>query len=111
MTTPANSGAADRMQKLQTMLEKSPGDTFLLYAVAMEHKKTGNTSAAIEALDRVIQHDWGYCYAYFQKGQILEQTGDAESARAVYRQGIDAAERKGDRHAGEEISAALAMIE
>jgi Tfp pilus assembly protein PilF len=99
------------MQKLRGMLEKSPDDTFLLYAMAMEFKKSGDSGSAIEYFDKVIQRDWGYCYAYHQKGQILESRGEAEAARQAYREGIDAAVRKGDAHAREEIAAALACIE
>jgi Tfp pilus assembly protein PilF len=102
---------SERAQKLRAMLEKSPGDTFLLYALAMEAKKSGDTAEAIKFFDQVILHDWGYCYAYHQKGLILESSGDLEGARQSYRQGIDAAGRKGDAHAKEEISAALANIE
>ena len=100
-----------RLEKLKLMLEKSPGDTFLLYALALEHRKSGDTKSALEFLDKVIQHDWGYCYAYHQKGLTMESMGDLEGARKAYREGIDAAARKGDQHAGEEITAALAMIE
>jgi Flp pilus assembly protein TadD len=102
---------SERQQKLQALLEKSPGDTFLLYAMGMEHRKSGDAARAVEFFDRVIQHDWGYCYAYHQKGQALESTGDMEGAKAAYLAGIDAATRKGDAHAKEEISAALAQIE
>jgi len=100
-----------RLEKLQGMLEKSPGDTFLLYAMAMEFRKSGDEKQALEFFDKVIQHDWGYCYAYHQKGLVLESAGDLEGAKQAYRAGIDAAGRKGDQHAREEISAALAMIE
>jgi Tfp pilus assembly protein PilF len=102
---------SERAQKLRQMLEKSPGDTFLIYALAMESKKSGNVPEAVRLFDQVILHDWGYCYAYHQKGLLLESTGDIEGAKAAYRQGIDAAERKGDGHAKEEIAASLAMIE
>ncbi len=100
-----------RMEKLQQMLEKSPGDTFLLYAVALEYRKTGNNKSALEYLDKVILHDWGYCYAYHQKGLILESTGELEAAKQAYRDGMSAADRKGDAHAAQEIAAALGMIE
>jgi Tfp pilus assembly protein PilF len=100
-----------RMEKLQQMLEKSPGDTFLLYAVALEYRKSGDNKSALEYLDKVIQHDWGYCYAYHQKGLVLESTGEIEAAKQAYRDGISAADRKGDAHAGQEIAAALGMIE
>ncbi|HEX4054817.1 MAG TPA: hypothetical protein VHX86_11180 [Tepidisphaeraceae bacterium] len=105
------SAETSRMEKLRQMLEKSPGDTFLLYAVALEYRKTGDPKSALEYLDQVIQHDWGYCYAYHQKGQVLESAGQIDAAREAYRQGIDAAVRKGDEHARQEIAASLAMIE
>ena len=71
-----------RMKQLQTMLEKEPNDTFLLYGLALEFKKTGDPKAAVEHLDRVIGLDPGYCYAYHQKGLIFESTSDAEAAKA-----------------------------
>jgi tetratricopeptide (TPR) repeat protein len=102
---------SERAHKLKEMLEKSPRDSFLLYALAMEYKKQGEGPAAIELLDKVILNEAGYCYAYYQKGQILESLGDLPAARLVYRRGIDAAQVKGDAHAREEIAAALALIQ
>ena len=102
---------SERLDKLKRMLEREPDDTFLLYGLALEHKKLGEHARAIELLDRVIALDPGYCYAYHQKGLAFESTGDAESARAAYRAGIDAARKKGDAHAQDEIEAALSMIE
>ena len=93
------------------MLARSPNDPFLLYGVALEHRKLGDAAAAIEFLDRVIAVDPGYCYAYHQKGLVHESTGDVEAARAAYRAGVAAAENKGEAHAREEIAAALSMIE
>ena len=93
------------------MLEKQPADTFLLYAVALEYKKLNQPQPAIEYLKRVIAADPGYCYAYHQQGLIHESTGDVESAKQSYRDGIAAATKKGDAHAKEEIQAALSMIE
>jgi Tfp pilus assembly protein PilF len=98
------------MRKLQLLLEKQPNDTFLLYGIALEHKKAGQTSEAIRYLDRVIQLDSGYCYAYHQKGLVHESTGDTDAARQAYHEGISAATRKGDLHAKGEIEAALEML-
>src|SRR3954467_3112655 len=55
---------SERLEKLRKMLERDPNDTFLLYGVALEHKKLGDSKTAIEYLDRVIAADPGYCYAY-----------------------------------------------
>lgn len=102
---------SDRLRQLQQMLERSPQDTFLLYGIAMEHKKAGDAAPALEYFERVIQLDPGYCYAYHQRGLLHEATGDVEAARRSYRQGVEAAQRKGDAHAQGEIQAALDMLD
>jgi len=105
------SDSTDRLKKLQAMLERQPGDTFLLYAIALEHKKGGDHGSAIEYLDRTIQFDPTHAYAYFQKGQIYESDGDLDAARSAYQAGISAARTKGDAHALSELQGALQMIE
>lgn len=102
---------SDRVQKLRTMLEKQPNDPFLLYAMGMDLKKSKSYAHAIEYFDRTIQNDPAYCYAYFQKGQTFELSGDVDSAKIAYREGIAAAKAKGDAHAQGEIEQALMMIE
>ena len=50
----------DRMQTLQQMLAKDPNDTFLLYAIALEHKKIADYGCEI---DRVVNHGIAFgCY-------------------------------------------------
>ena len=100
-----------RMQQLQKMLDRTPADPFLLYGMALEYKKANEFPAALDYLDRTIQADAGYCYAYFQRGQVSEQMGDIAAAKQAYRDGIEAAKRKGDAHARSELEGALSMIE
>jgi len=102
---------SQRMQQLQRMLEREPNDPFLLYGLALEYKKGNDPQKAIEFLDRVIGVDPLYCYAYHQRGMIYESLGDLESAKRSYRDGMEAATRKGDAHARGEIEGALSMIE
>lgn len=102
---------ADRLAQLQKLLEAEPNDPFLLYGAALEHKKVGDADKAIEYLDRTLVADAGYCYAYYQKAQILEESGDEEAAIGVYKEGIAAAERAGDAHAKDELAAALMILE
>lgn len=101
---------SDRMRQLLVMLEREPNDAFLLYGLALENKKAGNSTEALALLDRVTAVDPGYCYAYHQKGLIHESIDDVHSARAAYRAGIEAARKKGDEHARQEIEAALMML-
>jgi tetratricopeptide (TPR) repeat protein len=102
--------STERLQKLQEMLQKQPDDPFLLYGIAMEYKKAGQTAEALAKFDRVLAVDPGYCYAYYQKGLVLEETGDINAARKTYQQGIDIAGQKGDAHARSELQAALDLL-
>jgi len=110
MPTPAPV-PSDRMQKLQAMLQRAPDDTFLLYALAMEHKKTDDFPNALHYFGEVIQRDPLYCVAYHQAALTHEAAGDLPAARKMFHDGIAAADRKGDVHAREEMEAALAMID
>lgn len=101
----------DRLPQLQAMLAKEPTDPFLLYGIAMEYKKQNNSAAALDYFSRTLQADPGYCYAYFQAGQVHEITGDIAAAKKAYQDGIAAAKKKGDAHAEQEIAGALSMLE
>ena len=92
------------------MLAKSPNDPFLLYGIGMEHKKAGDTARALEFLEQTIATDPGYCYAYYQQGQVREMAGDEAGARQAYKAGIVAAIKKGDAHARGEIETALDLL-
>ena len=98
------------MRQLQRMLERQPDDPFLLYGMAMEHKKAGDAARALDYLGRVTQKDPNYCYAYYQRGLVHESQGDTDAARQAYQEGIAASERAGDAHARGEIEAALEML-
>ena len=58
----------------------------------------------------LIEADPDYVPAYFHGGQTLEKLGREDEARAVYRNGLEAAGRKGDQHAQAEIAAALELL-
>src|SRR3954466_6095578 len=103
--------ASARMKALQKKLEKEPGDLFLLYAIALEHKKAGDSADALKYLGEVLKRDPLYCVAHQQAAQVHEAAGETEQARQAYRDGIAAAMRKGDQHAREEMEGALAMLE
>jgi tetratricopeptide (TPR) repeat protein len=102
---------SERLAKLERLLERDPSDAFVLYGIALEHKKAGDAQRAIAFLDRTLAADPGYCYAYFQKGQVQEALGEVAAARETYRAGAAAARAKGDAHAQGEIEGALSMLE
>ena len=93
------------------MLERTPNDPFLLYGVALEFKKANEPVQALNYLAKTIAADPGYCYAYFQRGQVHELLGEMASAKSSYLEGIEVAAKKGDAHARSELEGALSMIE
>jgi tetratricopeptide (TPR) repeat protein len=101
----------DRLTKLTAMVDKTPADPFLHFAIAMEHKKLKQTTDAIRWFESTLEKDPGYCVAYHQAALTYEDAGDLDSAKKTYRDGIAAARKKGDHHAAEEMEAALSMIQ
>ena len=99
-----------RLPQLHKLLEKSPQDTFLLYAIALEHKKANELPQALDYLSRTLQIDPDYAYAYYQVGQTHEQAGDLDKARQAYQDGLAAARRKGDAKALGELQTALDIL-
>jgi Tfp pilus assembly protein PilF len=101
----------ERMQKLEQMLQREPDDLFLLYAVAMEHRKLGNQAEAMRYLSQVLAKDPDHCAAHHQLAQVRESMGEKEAARQAYRAGIEAANRVGNKHARHEMQEALDLLE
>lgn len=96
-----------RIVELEKLLALDPGDAFVLYGLANEHAKLGNTLRATEFYDRCIAADASYAYAYFHKARMLGDAGRLDEARAVTAAGISAARNAGDEHAVFELKALL----
>lgn len=101
----------DRIEALKQIVAANPKDTFARYGLAMAHIQAGSLEEAVSEFREIVASDPGYCYAWFHCGQTLEKLGRTEEAREVYRQGIEAAARKGDTHARSELQAALDLLE
>jgi predicted Zn-dependent protease len=99
-----------RLDKLQGMLEASPNDEFLNYALAMEYVSAGRSDEAVRAFERVISLDADHSAAFFQQAQVLARMGQIEAAKNAAAQGVSAAQKRGEQHAAEEISGFLASL-
>lgn len=97
--------------QLEALLAKSPDDTFLLYGLAQEHAKAGDTDTACSLYDRVIALDPHYCYAYFHKARALEDAERTDEAIATLRLGVAAAREANDQKALGEIGSFLDELE
>ena len=100
----------DRLEQLEKMHAADPGDPFCTYGIAMEHAKSGRLDDAIEWLDKTIDADGQYCYAYYQKAKLLSEKGEQEAGRDVLHKGMESARAAGEGHAAEEMGELLENI-
>lgn len=100
----------DRLEQLQRFAEEHPEDPFPRYALALEHRRRGDTEAALDCFDALRRDFPEYLPQYLMHGQILEAAGRVEEARAAYEQGIALAARQGEAHAQTELEEALAAL-
>ncbi len=94
---------AATIDTLRAMLDKEPGDPFLLYALAQAYAKAGDHPRAVEHYDHALQADPASFYSYFHKAISLRALGRQAEALAVARSGAAAARSGGDQKAFSEL--------
>lgn len=97
-------------QQLADMLEASPDDVFLKYALAMAIAGDGDTETALQQLARINREHPDYVGAWFQRAQLLAREGETEEAREVIESGIQAAQKVGDAHNEAEMRGFLDLL-
>lgn len=93
----------DRIARIQSLLVKSPQDTFLHYSLAMEYVSAGRHDEAADAFRRCTQVDPNYLPAYVEGGKSLRSAGRIDEARAMFQQALQLAQAKGERHTADHV--------
>ncbi|MBU6198534.1 MAG: tetratricopeptide repeat protein [Xanthomonadaceae bacterium] len=70
-----------------------------------------NKIEAIAELRRALEFDPDYSAAWKQLGKLLADSGDAAMAMAAYKQGITAAQKRGDKQAEKEMAVFLKRLQ
>lgn len=99
-----------RLDQILKMLEATPKDTFLRYALAMEYRSLGEPEPAAENFLQLIGQQPPHVPSFFMYSQLLVETGEIEQARGILRDGIEQARAQGDAHAAGEMSQFLADL-
>jgi len=92
-----------RIEQLTAFLQDTPDDPFLLYALATEYVKTGETNEALRYYEMLRTNHPDYVGTYYHLGKLYEALGAKDKAISVYIQGMDAARKKRDTHALSEL--------
>jgi len=99
-----------RREKIEAMLADEPGDTFLRYSLAMELDKEGAHDESLAKFAELVRDDPPYVPAFFMAAQQLARLDRLAEARAMLRNGIEAARTQNDTHAAGEMSEFLASL-
>ncbi|MDQ1728445.1 MAG: hypothetical protein QOD33_570 [Pyrinomonadaceae bacterium] len=99
---------ASRIDIFKQMLVSDPVNSAILFGLAKEYEKTGQTAELIETLERylAIADDEGNGFGMLARA--YEQEGRTQQARETYQRGIEAANSHGHPSMAEEYRAAIA---
>lgn len=98
---------ASRIDIFKQMLQSDPVNASILFGLAKEYEKVGESQAMIETLERylAIADDEGNAFGMLARA--YEKAAQRDQARATYQRGIDAAMAHGHPSMAEEYRAAL----
>ncbi len=99
-----------RIESLKSFLEKDQNDSFTRYALALEYLNGNEIVEGIRELETILAHDKEYIATYYQLAKAYVNIGERSKAKAIYEQGIELTELKGDSHTNQELREALALL-
>ncbi len=102
---------SSRLEQLELLAIKDPGDPFIQYAIALEYVSSNRLEQAAEILERLMAASPDYTAGYHQAGRVYEQLDRDDEARRCYEQGIVVAQRQGDAKDLDEMREALAFLD
>lgn len=100
-----------RLQQLQQFLAQSPSDPFLQYALALEHLKLLDYTAALHSFTGLVEHHPHYVGTYYHLGKLYEKMEQPQQALQTYQNGMGIAQRLDDRHSYNELQGAYRMLQ
>jgi predicted Zn-dependent protease len=96
---------------LEKLLGTPRDGALLRYSLGSEYLKQGELATAAGFLRDAVAKDPGYSAAWKLLGKALADSGKGPEALEAYRNGIDAARRKGDKQAEKEMAVFARRLE
>ncbi len=100
-----------RLPYLLQLMEASPSDSFVLFAIAKEYENAGDNVKALEYYQKLKSADPEYVGLYYHLGKLFEQNQEFGKAISTYKHGIEVARKASDFHALGELQGALLNLE
>ena len=96
---------------LTKLLATGRDNALVRLSLGNEYLKSGDADAAIEHLQRALEHDPAYSAAWKSLGRAHELAGKREQALDTFRKGIAAAEKRGDKQTAKEMTVFARRLE
>ena len=103
--------SAELIAKLQNLIGTPRDGALLRFSLGSEYLKIGDAQQARLRLAEAVARDPDYSAAWKLLGQALTQLQQPQAALDAYREGIAAAETKGDKQAAKEMAVFARRIE
>lgn len=91
------------LANFERMLAAGKDNALLRFGLGNEYLKAGDPATAIKHLRSALAFDPGYSAAWKLLGRALAEAEEPAEALGVYREGIAAAAKKGDKQAMKEM--------
>lgn len=99
-----------RIEIFKQMLVSDPINTSILFGLAKEYEKAGQTADVIATLERYLAVSDDEGNGFGMLARAYEQTGDTDNARDAYQRGVEAAQKHGHPSMAEEFRMAINEI-
>lgn len=93
------------------MLDESPDDPFLIYALAREHESANSTMQALLMYEHLINQHPEYIATYYHYAKLLHSAGNFTGAIKLLQNGIEQGMKEKDMHAVSEMKGLLSTWE
>jgi predicted Zn-dependent protease len=102
--------ATSRIDVFKQMLVEDPINSSILFGLAKEYEKAGQTAEMIETLERYLAISDDEGNAFGMLARAYEHAGQGGKAKETYQRGIDAATKHGHPSMAEEYRLALTEV-
>jgi tetratricopeptide (TPR) repeat protein len=96
-----------RLEELEAMLEESPDDPFLIYALAREYESQQSTMQALLMYEHLVTNFPDYIATYYHYAKLLFGAGNRNAAIQLLEKGIESGNKNKEAHLVNEMKSLL----
>jgi predicted Zn-dependent protease len=99
------------VERFEQLLAAGKDSALLRFSLGSHYLKAGDAARAAGHLRAAVAQDKDYSAAWKLLGKALDECGDRTGAIGAYRDGIEAAGRRGDKQAAKEMAVFMRRLE